>query len=107
MLSATAQKLKANETDTLHVFLAERTVEWDLANAGNWETLIEALALVKPKVAAGLTPTEDERPNALLSAVENSKGRFAQALTEVLADGRDFVVPTYLVDAINWAANKP
>jgi len=107
LLSATARKLKANETDTLHVFLAERTFEWDLANAGNWETLIEALALVKPKVAAGLTPTEDERPNALLGAVENSKGRFAQALTEVLADDRDFVVPTYLVDAINWAANKP
>lgn len=106
LLSATAQKLKANETDTLRVFLAERTFEWDLAKAGNWETLIQALALVKPKLANSLSPQKDGRPDALLDAVENSKGRFAQALTEVLADDRDFVVPQYLVDAINWAANK-
>jgi putative ATP-dependent endonuclease of OLD family len=106
LLSATAQKLRANETDTLHVFLAEKTFEWDLAKAGNWETLIEALTLVKPRVAAGLTPDEAGRPNALLGAVENVKGRFAQALTEVLADGRAFDVPPYLKDAIDWAAGK-
>jgi putative ATP-dependent endonuclease of OLD family len=106
LLSATAQKLKANETDTLRVFLAERTFEWDLAKAGNWQTLVEALALVKPKVAAGLAPPEEGRPDALLRAVENSKGRFAQALTEILEDGRDFIVPPYLSDAINWAASK-
>jgi putative ATP-dependent endonuclease of the OLD family len=106
LLSATAQKLKANETDTLHVFLAARTFEWDLANAGNWETLIEALALVKPKVAQGLAQLDDGRPDALLGAVEDVKGRFAQALTEVLADGRDFVVPDYLRDAVSWASGS-
>jgi putative ATP-dependent endonuclease of OLD family len=106
LLSATAQKLRANETDTLHVFLAEKTFEWDLAKAGNWETLIEALTLVKPRVATGLTPDEAGRPDALLGAVENVKGRFAQALTEVLADGRAFDVPRYLKDAIDWAAGK-
>jgi putative ATP-dependent endonuclease of OLD family len=106
LLSATARKLKANETDTLHVFLAEKTFEWDLAKAGNWDTLIEALRLVKPKVANGLNPDEALRPDALLGAVENVKGRFAQALTEVLADGRAFEVPTYLKDAIDWAAGK-
>jgi putative ATP-dependent endonuclease of OLD family len=104
LLSATARKLKANETDTLRVFLAERTFEWDLANAGNWDTLIEALGLVKPKVAAGLAPLEKSRADALLGAVEDSKGRFAQALAEVLGDGRDFVVPPYLIEAISWAS---
>ena len=58
MLEKAVTELKANETDTLRVFLAERTFEWDLAKAGNWETLIEALALVKPKVASGLNPAE-------------------------------------------------
>jgi len=106
LLSATAQKLKANETDTLHVFLAARTFEWDLANVGNWGTLIEALALVKPKVAQGLAQLEDGRPDALLGAVEDVKGRFAQALTEVLSDGRDFVVPEYLRDAVSWASGR-
>src|SRR5439155_13946799 len=43
LLSATAQKLKASETDTMHVFLAQKTFEWDLAEApDNWTTLIEA-----------------------------------------------------------------
>jgi putative ATP-dependent endonuclease of the OLD family len=106
LLSATAQKLKANVTDTMHVFLATRTFEWDLANAGNWATLIEALALVKPKVAQGLAQLESSRPDALLGAVEDVKGRFAQALTEVLADGRDFVVPEYLRDAVSWVAGR-
>lgn len=106
LLSATAQKLKANETDSLHVFLAARTFEWDLANAGNWKTLIEALALVKPKVAQGLAQLDGGRPDALLGAVEDVKGRFAQALTEVLADGRDFFVPEYLRDAISWASGR-
>jgi putative ATP-dependent endonuclease of OLD family len=107
LLSATAQKLKASETDTLHVFLAERTFEWDLANAGNWETLIEALALVKPQVAAKIKSLETGQADALLDAVSDTKGRFAQALTEVLADDRDFLVPTYLADAIKWAAGAP
>jgi putative ATP-dependent endonuclease of OLD family len=107
LLSATAQKLKANETDTLHVFLAQRTFEWDLAEAGNWPSLIEALTLVKPKIAMTLAQLESGRSDALLSAVENCKGRFAQALTEVLADNRTLNVPTYLVDAINWAVAKP
>ena len=104
LLSATARKLKANETDTLHVFLAEKTFEWDLAKAGNWDTLIEALTLVKPKVAAGLNPDEAGRPDALLNAVANAKGRFSQALTEVLDDGRAFEVPQYIRDAIAWSA---
>jgi putative ATP-dependent endonuclease of OLD family len=107
LLSATAQKLKAGETDTLHVFLAQRTFEWDLANAGNWETLIEALALVKPKVAATLAALETGRADALLGAVGDVKGRFAQALTEVLDDDRAFEVPEYLADAIKWAAGTP
>jgi putative ATP-dependent endonuclease of OLD family len=107
LLSATAEKLKASETDTMRVFLAERTFEWDLANAGNWDTLVDALALIKPRVAEGLKSLEDGRPEALLSAVEDSKGRFAQALAEVLADERDFLVPQYLVGAIEWATGLP
>jgi putative ATP-dependent endonuclease of OLD family len=106
LLSATAHKLKASETDTMHVFLADKTFEWDLAQAGNWDTLIEALALIKPKVAAGIAPLQEGRPDALLGAVKDTKGRFAQALTEVLADDRDFVVPSYLTNAIHWAAAK-
>jgi putative ATP-dependent endonuclease of OLD family len=107
LLSATAKKLKESETDTMHVFLATKTFEWDLAQSGNWETLLEALALIKPKVAAALLNLgpdgEGERADAILQAVKDVKGRFAQALTQVLADEREFNVPQYLHDAVEWS----
>ncbi len=108
LLSATARKLKEGETDTMHVFLATKTFEWDLAFAGNWETLLEALHLIKPKVAErlrNLGPEDSrERADAILDAVKDMKGRFAQALTQALADEREFQVPGYLREAIEWAA---
>jgi putative ATP-dependent endonuclease of OLD family len=108
LLSATARKLKESETETMHVFLAQKTFEWDLAVAGNWETLLEALALLKPKVAENLRnfPPDGEvdQANAILAAVKDVKGRFAQGLTQILSDGREFLVPAYLRDAIVWAA---
>jgi putative ATP-dependent endonuclease of OLD family len=109
-LSATAKKIKASETDTMHVFLATRTLEWDLTAAGNWDAMIKALALIKPRVAARLRtagPMENtDRADAMLSAVANVKGRFAQALTAVLSEGGGFVVPDYIKEAILWAANR-
>src|SRR4051794_39065941 len=50
-LSPVAAALAAREGDKLRVRLAQRTLEWDLAAAGNWDVLLEALAAVKPRVA--------------------------------------------------------
>jgi putative ATP-dependent endonuclease of OLD family len=109
-ISATAKKLRESETDTMRVFLAARTFEWDLALAGNWATMVEALSLLKPKTAHRLEnfdpETPDGRADAILDAVKDVKGRFAQALTQILADGREFLVPDYLRDAILWAATS-
>jgi putative ATP-dependent endonuclease of OLD family len=78
LLSVTARKLKESETDTMHVFLATKTFEWDLARSGNWEPLLEALALIKPKTAEGLRNLgpdgADERADAVLAAVKDVKG---------------------------------
>lgn len=109
-LSDTARKLKAAESDTMHVFLSQTTFEWDLVAAGNWDSMISALELVKPRVAVRLKandPTVDgDRAKLLLAAVEDVKGRYAQALAQVLADGRSFNVPSYLSEAIKWAAGR-
>jgi len=109
LLSATARKLKETEHETLRVFLAAKTFEWDLANAGNWTILVQSLSLIKPRVASRLSEAHGEsdngvRADALLEAVQDIKGRFAQALAQELRAEQDLIIPKYLRDAIQWVA---
>lgn len=106
-LSPVASALRDREGDNLLVRLADRTLEWDLAAAGNWEILLTALAPVKPRVAPRLAAehrdsSASQRADALLNAVSNRKGRFAQELVMALDQSSDFTVPQYLVEAIHW-----
>lgn len=107
-LSPVAAALRDRERENLRVHLAERTLEWDLAaTAGNWDTVLAGLALVKPRVAARLRAdhgesTERQRADALLAKVLDVKGRFAQELVGIIEQGADFNVPSYLREAIEW-----
>jgi putative ATP-dependent endonuclease of OLD family len=107
-LSATAQSLLTLKNDNLRVFLSDQTFEWDLVRCGNWETTLQALALLKPRVAARLlrdhaSSSTEAKSWALLKAVEDSKGIFAQALTQVVAtNGATLAVPPYLAQALRW-----
>jgi hypothetical protein len=93
------------------VRLATRTLEWDLAAAGNVEVMLKALTQVKPVVGPRLT--EDlanadatTAASAILSKVADVKGRFAQELAELLSDpAQDFTAPGYLREAIEWVAD--
>jgi hypothetical protein len=109
-----AAALAAREGDKLRVRLAQRTLEWDLAAAGNWDVLLEALAAVKPRVAQRLgaehtTSDPQQRADALLAKVVDRKGRFAQELVAILEAGREFAVPSYLVEAscVSLCASTP
>ncbi|MEV0769483.1 ATP-dependent nuclease [Nocardia salmonicida] len=106
-ISATARKLQTLESEQVRVFLAEKTLEWDLANTGNWESLLEALKAVKPRKAKWLLrdhthSTADVRAEALLAAVVDKKGRFAQELAPLIAKTAQFVVPPHIDRAIRW-----
>lgn len=107
-LSPVAQALQAREGDTLRVRLARRTLEWDLAAAGNWDSLLGALGAVKPRVATALAgfakdASAEQRADLLLGKVRDVKGRFAQELCDLLADDAvDLKVPDYLREAIEW-----
>jgi putative ATP-dependent endonuclease of OLD family len=106
-LSATAQRLLGEQNENVRIFLSQRTLEWDLTNAGNWEVVIAALARVRPRVARRLEQEQaesapDVRSDALLGAVEGHKGRFAQALLGELREGRQLEIPPYLREAIEW-----
>jgi hypothetical protein len=75
--------------------------------------MLEALAPVKPIVAKRLraahaNSTPEVRADALLKAVKDRKGRFAQELAAILSDqARDFTIPSYLQDAIMWVTEEP
>ena len=107
-LSPVAAALKGREGANVRVRLATKTLEWDLAHeADNWDLMLEALAAVKPRVAKSLRKDHTEtdlgqRADALLKAVANRKGRFAQELVAVLETGRTLAIPSYLVEAIEW-----
>jgi len=109
-LSPRAAQLQARAGDNVRVVLANRTLEWDLAKEGNGAVLLEALANVMPvagpKLADELGGADDEaHADALLERLTKSKikGPFAQELAELIADReRDFQIPAYLREAIEW-----
>lgn len=115
VLSTTAQKLKSTENERRRVFLSTRTFEHDLVVVGNWNWAINALRLIKPRVARRLSldeslDTPEKQADALLAAVESVKERFAQALTRTIADtkaaGHAIVVPQYIRDAIEFVDER-
>ena len=111
-VSNTAAVLKGRETDRISVFLARRTLEWDLAQAnfGDKTALLAALYRVKPRVSKRLERTTyesaDQFADAFLTAIANVKGRFAQELAAQLDlhSEQAFVVPTYIAEAIGHVA---
>jgi hypothetical protein len=95
------------------VRLADRTLEWDLAVAGNADLMLDALTQVKPVAGPRLRAsiadaTEVQQADAILEKLLDVKGRFAQELAELLQDGTTpFIVPSYLREAIEWVTESP
>lgn len=114
-LSPRAALLQARAGDNVHVALADRTLEWDLAKAGNTDILLEALSNVMPVAGPKLAKqlegrSATEHADAILSRLEKSKikGTFAQELAELIANPeRKFEVPAYLKQAIEWVTEAP
>jgi putative ATP-dependent endonuclease of OLD family len=110
-LSPRARLLVERAGDNVTVCLAKRTLEHDLALAGNEEVMLNALTQVKPiagpKLAEALTDKDaDVSADAILEKVEDVKGRFAQELAELWADpATSIAVPDYLREAIEWVAD--
>jgi putative ATP-dependent endonuclease of OLD family len=111
-LSPRAADLLGRSGDNVTVQLAERTLEWDLAAAGNVDVMLRALTIVKPRVGPALADQlRDADPrdaaDAILEKVADVKGRFAQELASILdEDEVEFTIPDYLRDAIAWLADE-
>src|SRR5690606_13756756 len=113
-LSPRATLLQEREGDNILVCLATRTLEWDLAAAGNGAVMLEALSLVMPVAGPKLAAELDGKPadmqaGEILKRLDKSKikGPFAQALAEIVSDHqRQFNIPVYLKDAIEWVTES-
>lgn len=110
-LSPTAQLLKQRETNQVRVFFAEKTLEWDIVKAGNWDLALEALRTFKPRVSVKLkdeyaTSSFGEQADMLLSKVKKKKGDFAMALSSLIASGSAFEAPLHIRKAIEWVVSR-
>ena len=117
-LSDTAKSVKALENDFVKAFFAQKTLEYDLAlQPKNQSLMLKALEELHPVIAANLqtsvaTTASDERPQTIFNGMFDrgestdnvQKGAYGQTLAQAISDdeGTDFVVPTYITDAINY-----
>jgi putative ATP-dependent endonuclease of OLD family len=112
-VSANAAAMKACEDDYVKVFFGLKTLEYDLAlTASNRTAMLAALAELHPNIATNLATaveeatTDADKARVLFrgmferSSNNVQKGRFAQALAQILADGTACVVPDYISQAI-------
>lgn len=110
-LSPRAAALQGRASENVGVFLARRTLEWDLVQAGNADVMLTALEAVKPVAGKDLRAAiadadRETQADAILKKVADVKGRYAQELAERLAtDSTRFDVPAYLRAAIEWVAD--
>ncbi|HEX3692637.1 MAG TPA: AAA family ATPase [Solirubrobacteraceae bacterium] len=108
--STRAKDLQGHVGANVHVALAPRTLEWALAEAGNKDVMLDALDPVKPRVAGRLRAeladaSDKDAADAILNAIEDKKGQYAQELADILRDPEvPFEVPEYLSEAIAWVA---
>jgi len=110
-MSAASAALSALENENVRVFRSDRTFEWDLVEAGNWDVAVDAVAAKFKRVAARLRKQAGDDEIALadlfLGAVERRKGVVAQELLALVAGGRELKPPSYIEQAILWLAEEP
>lgn len=103
-LEALAKFLKSE--DCLHVYTNTYSLETELVRAGNASILKEIYLELHPKSehnwTAAMGESGDKQADAIQGLFDNTrKGDFAQILAEKVSKHKTFVVPKYLIDAVN------
>lgn len=115
-VSDNTAKMKGNADSLVKVFHGLKTLEYDLAlHADNRTAMLKALKELHPKIGetveADVNAAVDDAAKArvlfsgMFERKQNNvqKGRFGQALAQVLSDGAACKVPVYIRDAIAHA----
>lgn len=116
VVSCNTAKMKALEDRYMKVFHGVKTLEYDLAlHEKNRAAMLTALEELHPNIAKVLRKAVDAEPDntgkarvlfrGMFERRQNNvqKGRFGQALAQVIRDGADIEVPAYLRNAIEHA----
>lgn len=112
-VSDNTAKMMGSEDAIVKIFHGLKTLEYDLAlHADNRAAMLEALKDIHPKIgeavetAVNAAADDAAKARVLFSGMferkQNNvqKGRFGQALAQVLSDGAACTVPDYIRDAI-------
>lgn len=115
-VSSNTAKMKAQEDRYVKVFHGVKTLEYDLAlHDNNREVMLTALADLHPQIARALRKGIDaEKDNTSMARAlfrgmfersQNNvqKGRFGQALAQLISEGVDCEVPAYIRSAVEHA----
>jgi putative ATP-dependent endonuclease of OLD family len=113
IVSRNTAKMKALEDRYVKVFHGVKTLEYDLAlHETNRQAMLTALEDPHPRIAKALREAVDaEQDNTakarklfcgMFERSQNNvqKGRFGQALAQVISEGVAFEVPAYILDAV-------
>jgi putative ATP-dependent endonuclease of OLD family len=119
VVSSNTAKMKRLEDRYVKVFHGVKTLEYDLAlHASNREAMLTALADPHPRISKSLRTAVDAaedntgKARALFCGMfersQNNvqKGRFGQALAQVISEGVDFEVPGYILDAVRHVCQE-
>jgi putative ATP-dependent endonuclease of the OLD family len=119
-VSDNTAKMKESEDALVKIFHGVKTLEYDLAlHQDNRSAMIRALKELHPKIGetveTSVNAATDEADKARLlfsgmfERTQNNvqKGRFGQALAQLLADGAACTVPVYIRRAIEHVCQKP
>lgn len=115
-VSDNTAKMKASENTVVKVFHGVKTLEYDLAlHADNRAAMLKALKELHPQIGESLEAAvavaggDAAKAKMLFKGMfereQNNvqKGRFGQALAQVLAEGVACTVPDYILNAIKHA----
>ncbi|AIO36739.1 AAA ATPase domain protein [Burkholderia cenocepacia] len=118
-VSDNTAKMKESEDALVRIFHGVKTLEYDLAlHEDNRSAMLKALKELHPKIGEAVETSvnaataDAEKARLLFSGMfertQNNvqKGRFGQALAQILADGAPCTVPEYLRQAIEHACQK-
>jgi putative ATP-dependent endonuclease of OLD family len=118
-VSDNTTKMKVSEDALVKVFHGIKTLEYDLAlHEDNRVAMLQALKELHPQIGAGLEAVvaaeadDAAKAKALFKGMferdQNNvqKGRFGQALAQVLAEGATCKVPDYILNAIRHACQS-
>jgi putative ATP-dependent endonuclease of OLD family len=118
-VSDNTAKMKESEDALVKIFHGVKTLEYDLAlHQDNRSAMLKALKELHPKIGEAVETSvnaasgDADKARLLFSGMfertQNNvhKGRFGQALAQILADGATCTVPEYLRQAIEHACQN-